>query len=114
MNILFICTTAKDRSPALVKYFSANYPQHEYKCAGINNYLCKEHCTHLLTQEDVDWAHLIVCAEKIHYDKALNYMFRSDNEQQIVLLACGEYKAGEINEGYLQRAEEKLKPYLIT
>ena len=38
MNILFICTSNNDRSPALEKYYREKYPEHKYKRAGINKY----------------------------------------------------------------------------
>lgn len=48
MNILFICTSNKDRSPALQEYFSIIYPQHAFKSAGVNKYFTKKHGTVLV------------------------------------------------------------------
>lgn len=33
MNILFLCTSNKDRSPALEKHFREKYPMHKYRSA---------------------------------------------------------------------------------
>ena len=69
MNVLFVCTSNKDRSPALVEYFKAAYPIHEYRSAGLNKYLCcKKHLTHYLSADDIEWANLVVFGEKIHVD----------------------------------------------
>jgi len=69
MNVLFICTSNKDRSPALEKYFKFMYPKHEYRSAGVNKYFCEKKSTHYVTYNDLYvWADLIVCAEKIHIE----------------------------------------------
>lgn len=68
MKILFVCTSNKDRSPALEKYFTDNYPEHEFKSAGVNKYFTGKHGTHYLTVEDILWADLLVTAERVHLD----------------------------------------------
>ena len=69
MNVLFVCTSNKDRSPALVEYFKATYPTHEYRSAGLNKYLCcKKHLTHYLSADDIEWADIVVFCEKIHVE----------------------------------------------
>lgn len=110
MNILFICTSNKDRSPALEKYFEEVYPQHNYKSAGINKYFTNKNWTHYLTIEDVDWADLIVYAEDIHY--AITVRDFKVEYKPYITLNLGEYKQGQIREDYLMRVEEKLKTYL--
>ena len=121
MNILFICTSNKDRSPALQEYFSFVHNQHQYKSAGINKYFCEKNNTHYLTQEDIDWADVLVFAEDIHYtifvrdfakDKISlpegRYLCRIDGKH-FDILRCGEYEEGAVNEDYLTKSEIVIK-----
>lgn len=126
-RIIFICTSNKDRSPALEKYFSAVYPQHEYRSAGINKYFCTTKGTHYLMQEDLDWADLVVFAEDIHCEVTKKNFSLGKHIKigekigkhhlppiilSYVILNCGEYAQGCVNDDYLTKAEEKLKTYL--
>lgn len=114
LNILFLCTSNKDRSPVLEQYFCANYPKHSYRSAGINKYFCEKKKTHYLTDEDIQWADLIVYAENIHLE-VIQKKFSVPTKHLVngVILNCGEYSQGCIGEDYLTKAEEKLKPFLI-
>ena len=107
MNILFICTSNKDRSVALEQYFKANYPDNEYRSAGINKYFTSQKGTHYLTNEDIEWANLIICAEDIHKQITIKN-FNSSKNKPIITLNLGEYKQGQIGEDYLIKAEEKI------
>ena len=51
MKVVFICTSNKDRSPALEKYFKKVYPQHTFSSAGVNQYFCGKKDTKYLTIE---------------------------------------------------------------
>lgn len=137
MKILFICTSNRDRSPSLEKYFRAVYPQHKYRSAGINKYFCGEKKTHYLIQEDVDWADLIVFAENIHLqvtakhygffarcysdDKVVaisgdanhpNSSVMPDTPKYLFVLNCGNYLKGALHDDYLTCAEQKLEHLL--
>ena len=122
MNVLYICTSAQDRSVALVEYFSIAYPQHNYRCAGINKYFTKKKGTHYLTQEDWTWANLIVFCEEIHKTVACSMgligatsSFKDGKYDRCqTVLACGEYAQGCIGDDYLQKADLKLKSFLET
>ena len=109
-NCLFICSSSKDRSPALVNYFKEVYPLHSYKNAGVNKYFTAKHKTTYLSQDALDWADLIVFAEPIHHQVA-SKNFELENKQHVIL-SCGEYAQGCLNDDYLTKAEEILKPYL--
>jgi predicted protein tyrosine phosphatase len=113
MNILFVCTSNKDRSPALEKYFRANYPWHKYRSAGVNMYFCYKKGTHLITLEDVNWSDVIVFCEDIH-EVVTKRMFglMYDHLGPTVILNLGEYKQGDVGEDYLMRAEERLRDTL--
>lgn len=111
MKCIFICTSEKDRSPALVSYFKEVFPENEYRSAGINEYFCKKHGTHLVTQEDISWADLIVYAEDIH-SSIVNSKFQT-GATDWVILNCGEYKSDScIGEDYCTKAQVKLSHYL--
>lgn len=105
MNILFVCTSNKDRSPALENYFRENDNRHEYRSAGVNRYFTAKHGTRYLTQEDLKWAGKVVFAEDCHYAIA-KVCF--DYTGIPILLNLGEYREGQIGEDYLIRAHEIL------
>lgn len=109
-KIIFICTSNKDRSPALENYFRENYPHIEYRSAGINKYFTTKKGTHFLTQEDIDWATHIVCCEPVHERIVIaNYTL---NDKTILTLELGNYAQGHVAEDYLTRAELILKYWL--
>lgn len=115
MNILFVCTSNKDRSPALEQYFKEKYPNNEYKSAGVNRYFTSKKETHYLTIEDIAWAELIVFAEDIHH----TIVHRDFKESRIgwrcsITLNLGEYKQGQIEKSYLLSAENKLRNYIVN
>ncbi len=135
LKILFVCTSNRDRSPALENYFKEVLPQHEYKSAGINKYFCEQKDTHLITASDLNWADIIFVAEDVHkkviktkfngLEVSLNGIVSTvqitipkntelvagshlgDRQIEIPLtvLNCGEYKQGCIGEDYLTKAE---------
>jgi predicted protein tyrosine phosphatase len=114
-RVIFICTSNKDRSPSLEQYFRSVYPKNEYRSAGINKYFTSQKGTHYLTQEDIDWADLMVYAEDIHYnvvrrDFDMRQKELSDNDTYILNL--GEYAQGQVGEDYLLRAEFNLEELL--
>lgn len=125
-KIIFICTSNKDRSVSLEKYFRAVYPQHEYRSAGINKYFCTTKGTHYLSQEDLDWADWVVFAEDIHFDVTVRNFSLSKHRfigekigkshppiiSNYTILNCGEYKQGCVGDDYILKAEEKLKNIL--
>jgi predicted protein tyrosine phosphatase len=124
MNILFVCASNKDRSPALVEYFKAAYHRdghenaHEFRGAGVNRYFTNKHRTHLLTSEDVRWAEIIVYAEDVHRTVA-NRLVREEidlgypiEKKTFAVLNLGEFKEGPLGDDYLLKAYERLQPVL--
>jgi predicted protein tyrosine phosphatase len=113
MNILFICTSNKDRSPALEKYFRENFPIFNYKSAGINKYFTEKKGTTFLQIEHIKWANLIVYAEEIHqqvvYSTYPVYEIFQDKMQ--IVLNAGDYNADNMEE-YIERASEKITNFL--
>jgi len=132
-----ICTSNKDRSPALENYFKETHPNNEYRSAGINKYFCEKKGTHLITIDDIFWSDLIVFAEDVHL-KVVCERFdghtpipngnprnsgsiiftQSPSDENLpelekhakfIVLNCGEYKQGCIGEDYLTKAELVLK-----
>jgi predicted protein tyrosine phosphatase len=115
MTILFVCTSQKDRSPCLEKHFREKHPQHEYRSAGVNKYHTSRKGTHYLTQEDIEWADLIVYAEDIH--RAIvgrDFALPDRHEMICAILNCGEYERGSVGAEYLACAEWKLRPSLAS
>lgn len=137
MNILFVCTSNKDRSPALEEYFTNNYPNHSFGSAGINKYFTSKKGTTYIDEIMLPAIDIIVYAESIHRtrlheifeseespvklryvsDKILGVIAKGDEDGtrhdiKEIVLALGNYQQGCIAEDYLMRAEQILKPYL--
>jgi predicted protein tyrosine phosphatase len=133
-NILFICTSNKDRSPALQQYFEHIAPIHNYKSAGINKYFTSQKGTHLIDENDIHWADVLVFAEDVHLkvvserfkasynnDKIIfDVKYQDKNIPQIgksckyIVLNCGDYTQGAIGEDYLTKAEIVLRDIIAT
>lgn len=115
MKILFLCTSNKDRSPALEKYFSDNYPMHEFRSAGINKYFTEQNNTHFLTKDDIVWADEIVAAETIHAAKAIEKYVSvfTEIEKHILILDLGEFTEHS-REDYLLKADNKLQQFIFN
>lgn len=109
LKILFVCTSNKDRSPALEKYFNEAYNGFECRSAGINQYFCGKKGTHYITIEDLFWSDFVVYAEKIHKKRTAEIILPSKVSKPHVVLECGEYKQGCVGDDYIVRAEEKIK-----
>ena len=115
MKILFVCTSNKDRSPALEAYFSEVYPDHQYRSAGVNKYFTGKHGTHYLTVNDIGWADIIAYAEDVHYNVVCD-TFTETNVQfkDCLVLGLGEYQEGQVGEDYLMAADQKMSAYLVS
>ena len=112
MNVLFICTSNKDRSPALEVYFRMVFPQHQYKSAGINKYFCEKKGTNYLTYEMLREANVVVFAEDIHASvvkRDFPDIVQDRVRRSILTLNLGDYEQGSIGEEYLTKAYLKLK-----
>lgn len=110
MNVLFVCTSNKDRSPALEKHFREKYPKHQYSSSGINQYLCSVHGGRYLNQANINWADLVVYAHDVHHEKS-SQRFIFGPTQAFIVLNCGTFNP-KFPEEYINKAEEKLKPLL--
>lgn len=109
MNVLFVCTSNKDRSPALEKHFRAILPKHQYRSAGINKYHTRRKNTRYLENDDVEWADLIVCAEHIHSQK-IEERFPNVMRHETTL-GLGDYSGDNMGE-YVKKAEGLLIEFL--
>lgn len=107
MNILVVCTSNADRSPALEKHFSQFYPNHNYRSAGINRYFTDKKGTRYLTEWDMIWADVVIYAEAVHNITAKRlYPQHCTKAKKSFILALGEYEKGNVNYDYLNRAEQ--------
>lgn len=66
MNILFVCTANRDRSRTAEIYFQNKYPEHRFRSAGINKFLCERHGGVYLQHYMLQVADRIICAEHSH------------------------------------------------
>lgn len=119
MKFLYVCSSNKDRSPALEKYIGMNNDQHEHCSVGVNKYFCDTHSTSFITKEHLKWADVIVCMEYIHF-KRIKELFNIDEtmpgwekRKVFVVLNNGEYTPNTSSaEDWLMRAEDKISYYL--
>lgn len=109
MNVLFVCTSNKDRSPALEQYFRENFSKHFYRSCGINKYHCEQKGTKYMNESDADWAELVIFCEDIHRDVFMQAFPRSF--YQYVMLRLGDYQSGHMAQ-YCKDAESILRSHL--
>lgn len=110
-KVLFVCTSNKDRSPALEKYFRELYPHNDYSSAGINEYFCKKKGTKYITAYAIAKADILVFAEDVHFivtAKNFTESFNNNGYKQIICLNLGDYEQGNINDKYLLHADLKV------
>lgn len=108
MNVLFICTSNKDRSVALQDYFSELYPEHTYNSAGVNKYFCTKNKTTYLTLKLLQDADVVVFAEEVHKKIVIRDFgdgWSPPHARFFICLNLGNYEQGNINEDYLTKAE---------
>ncbi len=115
MNILFICTSNRDRSVALENYYKVRSPKHNYKSAGINRYKTALYGTNYINEEDLEWADIVICAEEIHKKITLEKFPKFIQlSGYFYVLGVGDYEKKNMVE-YLKKAEglvaEILKKY---
>lgn len=63
MNVLFVCSQNKLRSPTAEQVF-ANWPGIEVNSAGLD-----DDCGNPVTPEDLEWANLVLVMEQAHRNK---------------------------------------------
>lgn len=63
MNVLFVCSQNKLRSPTAEQVF-ANWPGIEVSSAGLD-----DGCGNPVTPEDLEWANLVLVMEHAHRNK---------------------------------------------
>lgn len=128
-----VCTSNKDRSPTLENYFKETHPNYEYRSAGINKYFCEKKRTHLITEEDIIWADLLVFAEDVHLKvvcerykahtpipngyphnsgSVIFDFLPTEKHAKFIVLSCGDYQQGCVGEDYLTKAEVVLSEIL--
>ncbi len=80
MNLLFICSRNKARSLTAENVFSS-YPNIETKSAGV-----AKDADYVVSLEDIEWADKIICMEKKHSKKIVNYFKTKLKRKPIVVL----------------------------
>jgi predicted protein tyrosine phosphatase len=85
MNVLFICTANRDRSRTAEIYFQNKYPEHRFRSAGINKYLCERHGGVHVKQYMLNIADRIVCAEIVHKEWIVQHFDKSYSSKIEVL-----------------------------
>ena len=108
MNILFVCTSNRDRSPSLERYFRSIYPTNEYRSAGVNKWFTTKKNTHYITVDDIQWSDLIVCAEDVHHTCLTRDFKDLMVNKRVECLNLGEYEHGDVGQIYLDKAVKKL------
>ena len=65
-SILFVCSANVDRSKTAEDYYSAKYPDIEFRSSGTNKSICFQEGTNYLDEEDLEWADVIYVMERKH------------------------------------------------
>jgi len=107
MNVIFICSANRERSRTAEIYFQNKYPEHRFRSAGINKYLCERHGGIHLKQYMLDVADRIICSEHIHSD----YIVQKIDKKylsKIEILELGDTKTF-MQQELIDMLEEKFK-----
>lgn len=72
MNVLFVCTSGKDRSASLARVWKFMHPTDTVSACGINRCHTGHHGTHYCPQYHIEWADKIICAEEVHRNYLLD------------------------------------------
>jgi len=105
VNVLFVCSQNKLRSPTAEQVF-ANWPGIEVSSAGLD-----DGCGNPVTPEDLDWANLVLVMEQAHRNK-LSRRFKSHlkNARVIVLGIPDDYEF--MDPELIRILEAKVPPFL--
>ena len=63
-SVLFVCSANVDRSKTAEDYFSAIYPNLEFRSCGTNKSICFQEGSNYLDEEDLEWADVIYGIER--------------------------------------------------
>lgn len=110
-KILFVCKNNQYESHALEQFFRANWPEDEYRSAGVEQYMTKLKNKRFISDEDLDWADLIVFSMPADYAKAEEIFGQEkllNKDSCVIGTNCGVYDRGERGKAYLLRVKEML------
>ena len=65
-SVLFVCSANVDRSTTAEDYFSAIYPNLEFRSCGTNKSICFQEGSNYLDEEDLEWADVIYVMQRKH------------------------------------------------
>ena len=65
-SILCVCSANIDRSKTAEDYFSAIYPNLEFRSCGTNKSICFQEGSNYLDEEDLEWADVIYVMQRKH------------------------------------------------
>lgn len=73
MNILFLCTSNKNRSRTAEDFYRAKLPHHNFKSAGLSQKYCLKYRTTLCSIEILSWADAVFVMQDIHRKRIAEY-----------------------------------------
>ena len=85
MNILFVCSANKLRSPSAEDYFCVKYPEINFLSAGTNHKTCQKEGTTPLEDWMLDWADKVYVMENKH-KKQIEASVGSKYNKKIIVL----------------------------
>lgn len=106
-NVLFICTSNRDRSRTAEIYFQNKFPEYRFRSAGINKYFSERHGGVQVKAYMLECADRIICAEKEHRNYILAH-FDLKYKDKIEVLDLGDTDTF-MSPQLIQKLEEKFK-----
>ena len=110
MRVLFVCTANRRRSNTAEDYFSAQYPEIEFRSAGSNVPMCRKEGTEPITRELVSWADLILVMERDHLGAVKKLNPLKTPKRMAVLDIPDRYSYYQ--KDLIQLLEKQASPYL--
>ena len=107
-KFLFVCTANRDRSRTTEIYFANKYPEHRFRSAGINAYLCSNNNDGIhIKKAMLDRADRIICMERCHSEWIARNIDKSYLEK-IEVLDLGDTDT-YMSDNLIKALEEKFK-----
>ncbi|OYX06071.1 MAG: phosphotyrosine protein phosphatase [Caulobacter vibrioides] len=105
MNVLFVCSRNKLRSPTAEQVF-ANWPGVEVSSAGLD-----DGCGNPVTPEDLAWADLVMVMEQAHRNKLSRRFKKHLKTARVIVLGIPD-DYGFMDPALVKILQAKVPPFL--
>ena len=113
MNILFLCTSNKNRSKTAEDFYRVSCKHHEFKSAGLSQKYCLRYGSTLCSIEMLSWADIVFVMQEFHKKRIAEHGGESYLKKIEVLHIQDIYSYMQLELLEKLRSHEKLQ-FLLT